>query len=92
LFGWESAICRIYGESQRTEEDVDNDETASQFHCIACNKTFMNESVFHHHKKGKRHIKAINQLSKQIKAPSLEQSSLAFEVNAKKGSYSESQI
>ena len=50
----------------------------------------MNESVFHHHKKGKRHIKAINQLSKQISAPSLEQSSLAAEVNAKKGTYSES--
>ena len=27
-------------------------------------KTFDNDNVFHHHKKGKRHIKSINKLSK----------------------------
>jgi splicing factor 3A subunit 3 len=51
----------------------------------------MNESVFHHHKKGKRHIKAINALSKQTNAPSLEQSIPTNDV-VKKGQYSESQI
>lgn len=51
----------------------------------------MNEAVFHHHKKGKRHIKAINQLSKHTTAPSLDQSNLATDL-PKKGQYSESQI
>jgi len=27
-------------------------------------KTFDNDNVFHHHKKGKRHIKSINKMSK----------------------------
>lgn len=96
MFGWETAISRIYGESKVAKADESggdgNEETASQFHCVACNKTFMNEAVFHHHKKGKRHIKAINALSKQITAPSIEQSNLAADFSAKKGQYSESQI
>jgi hypothetical protein len=33
--------------------------------CPACKKTFDNENVFHHHKKGKKHIKSINKLNKQ---------------------------
>jgi hypothetical protein len=85
LFGWEGAIARINGDSAHVEDEGNDDETASQFHCVACNKTFMNESVFHHHKKGKRHIKAVNQLSKQTNAPSIEQSNFNAEVTVKKG-------
>ena len=31
---------------------------------MACNKTFANENVFQHHKKGKQHIKAVNEMSR----------------------------
>jgi hypothetical protein len=79
LFGWETAICRIYGDNP-IKEGVEH----QSLHCLACNKTFMNESVFHYHKKGKRHIKAINALSKIVQAPSLEQSNLAKD-DSKKG-------
>lgn len=85
LFGWESAITRINGETVNHDEEGENDETASHFHCVACNKTFMNESVFHHHKKGKRHIKSVNQLSKQTNASSVEQSNIVTEISVKKG-------
>ena len=77
LFGWENAINRIYGETFTVgDQKEDENQNPNMFHCMACNKTFMNESVFHHHKKGKRHIKAINALSKHVSAPSLEQSDL----------------
>jgi len=39
-------------------------------HCIACNKTYANDNVFQHHKKGRQHIKAINELSKKNAAAS----------------------
>ena len=54
LFGWETFISRIVGEA------MPDSVTKNQLHCGFCNKTFLNESVFHFHKKGKRHIKAVN--------------------------------
>ena len=58
LFGWEETINRIRGV-------VDGDKSANPLHCIACNKTYSNENVFLHHKKGKPHIKAVNEMSKK---------------------------
>jgi len=54
LFGWEQFIPRIVGEAQA------KDEGQTGLYCHFCNKSFLNENVFHFHKKGKRHIKAAN--------------------------------
>lgn len=58
LFGWEETILKIRGAPHQ-----DND--TNSLHCIACNKTYSNENVFQHHKKGRPHIKAVNELSKK---------------------------
>lgn len=66
LFGWEQFIPRIYGE-QELQEDSEEQKQAKnkkkELYCKFCNKTFLNENVFHFHKKGKRHIKAVNSLT-----------------------------
>jgi hypothetical protein len=41
------------------------EKQSNPLHCIACNKTYANENVFLHHKKGRPHIKAVNELSKK---------------------------
>ena len=56
LYGWESIIYRI-NQHQLQVIQVEN-------FCIACNKTFASESVFQHHRKGKKHIRAVNDLAK----------------------------
>jgi hypothetical protein len=61
LFGWEAIIQRTQGEK---EDKSDEEQKDNPLHCAACMKTFDNDNVFHHHKKGKRHIKSINKLSK----------------------------
>jgi phage FluMu protein Com len=58
LFGWEETISKISGTIQESNQ-------ANPLHCIACNKTYSNDNVFMHHKKGKPHIKAVNELSKK---------------------------
>lgn len=58
LFGWEETILKIRGAPH-----LDSD--TNPLHCIACNKTYSNENVFQHHKKGRPHIKAVNELSKK---------------------------
>ena len=46
------------GKREREEKTID-------LYCAACKKTFDNENVFHHHKKGKKHIKAISKMTKE---------------------------
>jgi len=64
LFGWETSISKIYGETAQVAEEQtgkENDEavkqTAEQY-CAACRKSFSNQNVYDGHLKGKRHIKA----------------------------------
>ena len=47
-------------------EQTNNEEAKEQLFCKFCNKTFLNENVFHFHKKGKRHIKAVNSITGDI--------------------------
>ena len=58
LFGWEETIQRMRGQSY-------DEKQQNPLHCIACNKTYSNENVFQHHKKGRQHIKAVNEMSKR---------------------------
>lgn len=58
LFGWETVIGRMLGD----KKEDSNKPVKDPLFCPACNKSFTSENVFHHHKKGKRHIKAVNQL------------------------------
>jgi len=51
LEGWEKLVQR----ATVTESDP--------LFCAACQKKFANENIFNHHKKGKKHIKAINNLA-----------------------------
>lgn len=52
LHGWETIINRVENTQKSLSEDP--------LFCAACNRTFSNEAVFKHHKKGKKHIRAIN--------------------------------
>ena len=70
LFGWEAVIQR-YSQNNGLKRQAEG-ETAEvvekkedPLYCPACKKTFDNDNVFHHHKKGKKHIKSINKLNKQ---------------------------
>ncbi len=58
LYGWEETIIKIRGGSVQENQ-------VNPLHCIACNKSYANENVFMHHKKGKPHIRAVNELSKK---------------------------
>ena len=71
LFGWESAIAKLYGEAvamhqeEANKPEVEGEEAENRqekrqtsLYCELCRKSFMNENVFEHHKKGKRHLKA----------------------------------
>lgn len=58
LFGWEETIIRMRGLTL-------DEKQANPLHCVACNKTYANENVFQHHKKGRQHIKAVNEMSKK---------------------------
>lgn len=60
LYGWEETIQRMQG--------AGNQSTQSTLHCVACNKTYANENVFMHHKKGRPHIKAISEMKKKMEA------------------------
>ena len=57
LYGWESIIARM-----RKTQQPENSEDSN--FCQACNKTFTSASVFMHHRKGKKHIKAVNEMAK----------------------------
>jgi phage FluMu protein Com len=46
-------------------QGVESTQPVNPLHCKACNKTYANENVFMHHKKGRPHIKAVNELSKK---------------------------
>lgn len=63
LYGWEEIIQRMNGVGAKNE--VNGQIQSNPLHCIACNKTYANENVFMHHKKGRPHIKAVNELSKK---------------------------
>ena len=63
LFGWEDIIVRISG-GNGLNDGTNLDGTINPLHCKACNRTYANENVFMHHKKGRPHIKAVNELSK----------------------------
>lgn len=41
------------------------EKSQNPLHCVACNKTYANDNIFLHHKKGRQHIKAVNEMSKQ---------------------------
>ena len=58
LFCWEEIIQRMRGTNS-------GEKGQNPLHCIACNKTYANENVFMHHKKGRPHIKAVNEMSKK---------------------------
>ena len=66
LFGWESAIEKLQGDDasqkrQKPSPEIADSEQPKQeksLYCELCRKSFMNENVFEHHKKGKRHLKA----------------------------------
>ena len=45
--------------------NTNEEKDINPLHCVACNKTFANDNVFQHHKKGKVHIRAVNELSKK---------------------------
>jgi splicing factor 3A subunit 3 len=64
LFGWEEVILRLKGQSDNSGP-VTADGNTNPLYCKACNKTFANDNVFMHHKKGRPHIKAVNELSKK---------------------------
>lgn len=64
LFGWEKFIPRILGEAEE-QGNEDKSLNVKELFCKFCNKTFLNENVFHFHKKGKRHIKAVNSSTAQ---------------------------
>lgn len=77
LFGWEAVIQR-YTQNNGLKRQADGEpadiieKNQDPLYCPACNKTFENENVFHHHKKGKKHIKAIAKLNKRKMAGNLE--------------------
>ena len=54
LFGWEKEIQRFRGQ-------ISGDQ--GELYCMPCGKAFSNDSVFSHHKKGKRHIRAVNEMA-----------------------------
>jgi splicing factor 3A subunit 3 len=68
LFGWEEVILRLRGQSDNAGP-LTADGTTNPLHCKACNKTFANENVFMHHKKGRPHIKAVSDMSKNVVRP-----------------------
>jgi Zinc-finger double-stranded RNA-binding len=55
LFGWEETIQRMRSGGGSNDP----------LHCVACAKTYTNENVFMHHRKGRPHIKAVNEMSKR---------------------------
>ena len=67
LFGWESAIEKLYGDKIPQRQEPNQPDSKVQIseeqgqekslYCELCRKSFMNENVFEHHKKGKRHLK-----------------------------------
>jgi DnaJ family protein A protein 5 len=51
------------GEFSMSEED----EEIEQIECVVCNKTFKSEKQFEAHEKSKKHIKAVQQLRRQMR-------------------------
>ena len=77
LFGWESAIAKLYGEAaavqpvevQRPTGEGEAPESGQEkkqaLYCELCRKSFIENNVFEHHKKGKRHIKAVEEYERR---------------------------
>lgn len=80
LYGWESFIPRILGEVQESE---------SALYCQYCKKMFLNDNVFHFHKKGKRHIKAVN--SSQPAEPEPKEEEGGAEPQTQRGEFTNNQ-
>jgi DnaJ family protein A protein 5 len=59
----------------RQDEELHNDEFSmseeesevEQIECVVCNKTFKSEKQFEAHEKSKKHVKAVQQLRRQMK-------------------------
>jgi DnaJ family protein A protein 5 len=51
-----------HGEFSLSEED----EVIEEIECVVCNKTFRSEKQFEAHEKSKKHIKAVQQLRRQM--------------------------
>ena len=56
LPAWEKFLKNIRG-------DQGTDQLNSKLYCIPCKKLFTNEQVMDSHKKGKNHIKKVNQIA-----------------------------
>lgn len=57
----ESDATNVFSASEEEESEVE------QIECVVCNKTFKSEKQFETHEKSKRHLKAIQQLRRQMK-------------------------
>ena len=54
-------------EEEMSGEDTD-EEPEEQFECIVCRKTFKSEKQFEAHERSKKHLKAVQQLQKEMRS------------------------
>ncbi|KAL8832413.1 MAG: hypothetical protein Q9191_000285 [Dirinaria sp. TL-2023a] len=54
-------------EEEMSGEDTDEDPE-EQFECVVCRKTFKSEKQFETHERSKKHIKAVQQLQKEMRS------------------------
>lgn len=62
----------VLPEWARSEEQIQSDEESEEseiesFECVACNKSFKSQNQYDAHEKSKKHIKAVKQLTREMR-------------------------
>lgn len=55
------------GEQVVSEDEESSESEIESFECVACNKNFKSEKQFDAHEKSKKHIKAVKQLTREMR-------------------------
>ncbi|KAJ5652532.1 hypothetical protein N7507_009958 [Penicillium longicatenatum] len=55
-------------EEPRIEEEESSESEIENFECVACNKSFKSQKQFEAHERSKKHVKAVKQLCREMRA------------------------
>ncbi|KAJ5772037.1 Heat shock protein DnaJ N-terminal [Penicillium odoratum] len=55
-------------EEPEIDEEESEESEIENFECVACNKTFKSQNQFEAHERSKKHVKAVKQLCREIRA------------------------
>ena len=63
---WMRSGAKEDSEFQEADWDSDQEAPKEEFECVLCNKTFKSEKQFEAHEKSKKHVKAAEQIKRQM--------------------------